>query len=197
MRLPEHARYVVIGAGIHGLSTAWHLADGLAASYMATPHQGYDHIDHHRAGGNPPGLADAAGGTTGGAAQDPDPKKDDDDDDDERKLTEEEKLQRERTNTGGFDDIRTQGNVVGVRCDLGAAIPAQAQGVVPFNRDDVPYALIATGDGIQQVRLLFDTVTQCGSIQEGDYLEVDGVKQTESLFDAESVTILRGGRRVR
>jgi len=28
----EHARYVIIGAGIHGLSTAWHLARRLAAS---------------------------------------------------------------------------------------------------------------------------------------------------------------------
>jgi len=166
--------------------------------YMATPHQGYDHINHHRPGGNPPGLATADGATrAAGPAEDPDPKKDDDDDDDERKLTEEEKLQRERTNTGGFDDIRTQGDVVGVRCDLGAAIPVQAQGEVPFNRDEVPYALIVTVDGIQQVRLLYDTRTQCGSIQPGDYLEVDGVKQNESLFDAESVTIRRGGRRVR
>lgn len=30
--LPEKSRYVVIGAGIHGLTTAWHLARGLAAS---------------------------------------------------------------------------------------------------------------------------------------------------------------------
>jgi glycine/D-amino acid oxidase-like deaminating enzyme len=29
--VPDSARYVVIGAGIHGLSTAWHLARGLAA----------------------------------------------------------------------------------------------------------------------------------------------------------------------
>ncbi|MST34693.1 FAD-dependent oxidoreductase, partial [Acidimicrobiaceae bacterium USS-CC1] len=27
--LPEHAPYVIIGAGIHGLSTAWHLAEQL------------------------------------------------------------------------------------------------------------------------------------------------------------------------
>ncbi|MGH2640500.1 MAG: NAD(P)/FAD-dependent oxidoreductase, partial [Actinomycetota bacterium] len=31
MELPERARYVVIGAGIHGLSTAWHLAKELEA----------------------------------------------------------------------------------------------------------------------------------------------------------------------
>ncbi|HEX7169351.1 MAG TPA: FAD-dependent oxidoreductase, partial [Rubrobacter sp.] len=31
MRLPEQSRYVIIGAGIHGLSTAWHLARELKA----------------------------------------------------------------------------------------------------------------------------------------------------------------------
>ena len=29
MAFPKHARYVVIGAGIHGLSTAFHLAEAL------------------------------------------------------------------------------------------------------------------------------------------------------------------------
>jgi glycine/D-amino acid oxidase-like deaminating enzyme len=31
MAIPQSVKYVVIGAGVHGLSTAWHLADGLAA----------------------------------------------------------------------------------------------------------------------------------------------------------------------
>ena len=31
MSLPSHARFVVIGAGVHGLSTAWHLAKELEA----------------------------------------------------------------------------------------------------------------------------------------------------------------------
>ena len=31
MALPEHARFVIIGAGVHGLSTAWHLAEELRA----------------------------------------------------------------------------------------------------------------------------------------------------------------------
>ena len=31
MAFPDSARYVIIGAGIHGLSTAWHLAQALEA----------------------------------------------------------------------------------------------------------------------------------------------------------------------
>ncbi len=30
-RLPDHSRFAIVGAGIHGLSTAWHLADLLVA----------------------------------------------------------------------------------------------------------------------------------------------------------------------
>ncbi len=32
MAFPSHTKYIIIGAGIHGLSTAWHLAAGLCAS---------------------------------------------------------------------------------------------------------------------------------------------------------------------
>jgi len=32
MALPKRTKYVIIGAGIHGLSTAWHLAQGLRSS---------------------------------------------------------------------------------------------------------------------------------------------------------------------
>ena len=32
MSLPRKAKYVIIGAGVHGLSTAWHLAKKLKAS---------------------------------------------------------------------------------------------------------------------------------------------------------------------
>ena len=31
MAIPEHSKYVIIGAGIHGLSTAFHLAQSLKA----------------------------------------------------------------------------------------------------------------------------------------------------------------------
>ena len=32
MAIPSHVRYVIVGAGIHGLSTAWHLAKTLSAT---------------------------------------------------------------------------------------------------------------------------------------------------------------------
>ena len=32
MALPSHVKYVIVGAGIHGLSTAWHLGENLRKS---------------------------------------------------------------------------------------------------------------------------------------------------------------------
>ena len=34
MAFPEKVDYVIVGAGIHGLSTAWHLASKLKASFI-------------------------------------------------------------------------------------------------------------------------------------------------------------------
>ena len=115
----------------------------------------------------------------------------------ESKLTEEQRQQRERTNTLGLDDERTEGNVVGVRC--GPADPEPALGAIelPFDLADVPYAVIATRDGLLQVRLGGAAQARCRVIQVGDYLEAEGVKQHEYLFDADDVTLTRGGRRVR
>jgi hypothetical protein len=54
-----------------------------------------------------------------------------------------------------------------------------------------PYLVIATRDGNQQLRLLYDTRTQCQSVKVGDYAEADGEKQTELLFDAHNLTTSR------
>jgi len=62
---------------------------------------------------------------------------------------------------------------------------------------DPPDVLIANRDGSQRVRLLDETAAQCGSIWVGDYLEIEGVKENEQLFDAEEVTIWRASRRIR
>ena len=51
--------------------------------------------------------------------------------------------------------------------------------------------MIATIDGKQQLRLLYDTRTQCRSVEIGDYAEADGVKEHELLFDAHDLTTSR------
>jgi CSLREA domain-containing protein len=104
----------------------------------------------------------------------------DDDTDKPRKETEEERRQREHTNRGGQDDVYVEGNVVETRCDLAW-----------------PTVIIANRDGNVEVRLVKEAVSACRSIQVGDYLEADGEKQHEFLFDADTVEIRRNGERVR
>jgi len=95
-----------------------------------------------------------------------------------RKETETQRLQRERTNAAGLDDYRTEGNVVEVVLDA-----------------DRPYVEIGTRDG--RVRVLLPCAQGCPPVQVGDYLEADGVKVHEALFEAEDVTITRNGSVVR
>ena len=92
-----------------------------------------------------------------------------------RRLTEEQRQQRERTNRLGLDDYRTEGNVLEVHAEA-----------------EPPYVVIANRDGLVVVRLLCGS--RCPTIQAGDYIQVDGVKQDEGLFDAENVTVERAGR---
>jgi glycine/D-amino acid oxidase-like deaminating enzyme len=56
MTLPEHARFIVIGAGVHGLSAAWHLATGLEATGRGS---GADVVilDKEGVGAGPSGIA--------------------------------------------------------------------------------------------------------------------------------------------
>jgi hypothetical protein len=97
-----------------------------------------------------------------------------------QKLTDEERQQRQRTNRSNRDDEHTEGNVTAVACD--AAIPT---------------ITIANRDGLVEIQLLHEAAESCSSARVGDYLEADGVKQTEQLFDADTVTLRRGGQRVK
>ncbi|MFN0070036.1 MAG: beta strand repeat-containing protein [Chloroflexota bacterium] len=103
----------------------------------------------------------------------------------QRKLTETERQQAQRTNRSGLDDYRTEGNLVLSSCDDERREPFQD----PF----IPYAVIATRDGEQRLLLLHDTRHQCRQMKDGDYLEADGVKLNEQLFETENVTIRRNG----
>jgi Calx-beta domain-containing protein len=103
-----------------------------------------------------------------------------DDTDKPHKETEDERRQREHTNGSGRDDYATEGNVVETRCD--AAWPS---------------VVIANRDRNVEVRLIKEAQAACSSVQVGDYLEADGEKQSEILFDADGITIWRGGHRVK
>jgi hypothetical protein len=99
-------------------------------------------------------------------------------DDKPRRLTETQRQQRERTNNSGLDDYRTEGNVVEVHLDA-----------------NPPYVVVAMRDGKQTVRL--SCGDDCPEIRVGDYIEADGSKENEQLFDAESIVVTRNGQRVR
>jgi hypothetical protein len=103
-----------------------------------------------------------------------------DDTDKPDKLTEEERQQKGRTNRAGLDEYRTEGDVIGVRCTPDQPTPPTIPDSAPDHGDgDVPYAIIATRDGAQKVRLQHDARLACSSIHVGDYIEADGLKQTE------------------
>jgi hypothetical protein len=110
-----------------------------------------------------------------------------DDSDKEVKRTAAEKQQHERTNAAGLDQYHTEGNIVGLRCAVEQPVPDVIKGPVSFDPNEAPYAVLATRDGLQQVRLLNDASKECGTLKTGDYLSVDGVKQHELLFDAEQM----------
>jgi hypothetical protein len=93
-------------------------------------------------------------------------------DDSPKPRTDEQQQQHQNTNRGNRDDVYTEGNVVEVHQD-----------------EQQPYVVIANQDGLVRVNLLCGS--QCPVIRVGDYLEADGEKQHEALFDATDVTVSR------
>ncbi len=92
-----------------------------------------------------------------------------------KKPTEEQELQKERTNTGGRDDVATEGNVLAVHCD-----------------EEPHWVLIANRDGDVKLLLHHEARAACREIRVGDYLEASGEKEHEQLFEAHDLTIRRG-----
>jgi hypothetical protein len=93
----------------------------------------------------------------------------------EGRPTEERQQQQQLTNTSNRDDVSIEGNVVEVHTD-----------------EQPPYVVIANRDGLVKVVLYKDAAKVAGSIRVGDYLEADGEKQHEQLFDAYDLSIKRG-----
>jgi CSLREA domain-containing protein len=90
------------------------------------------------------------------------------------RLTDQQRQEKERTNRLGRDDYRTEGNLLATSCDA-----------------DQPSVTIANRDGTVVVTLLGEAQAVCGSLYPGQYLELDGVKVNEALFEAESVEVSR------
>jgi hypothetical protein len=74
--------------------------------------------------------------------------------------------------------------VLEVRCASATPVALAVAGP-----DDVPYVVIGTIDGAQQVRLRGDSRGLCASILAGDYLEAEGQKVHEQLFDARDIDV--------
>ena len=110
---------------------------------------------------------------------------DSDDKDEERQR---ERRERDEEHRQEQEEEETQGNVVAVFCadDWPRTNPPQAED----DGQDPPYVVIVTVDGNQKIRLRGrDARRACTTIRVGDYLEANGEKQHEHLFDADDVKI--------
>ncbi|MCC7370236.1 MAG: CSLREA domain-containing protein [Chloroflexi bacterium] len=95
-----------------------------------------------------------------------------DDTDKPRRLTEEQRQQRQQTNRSNRDDTHTEGNVLEVGTDANGA-----------------YLILANRDGPVTVRLHGDAAKT--TVKVGDYVQVEGTKESEALFIADEVSVSR------
>jgi uncharacterized repeat protein (TIGR01451 family) len=107
----------------------------------------------------------------------------DSDKDEERARRRRQQDERERQEQ---QNEEIHGNVLAVRCS-GTTPPVE--GLREDDGQDVPYAIIETIDGKVKLRLHDDARRACTSIRIGDYLEANGEKVHEFLWDIEGVVI--------
>lgn len=112
---------------------------------------------------------------------------------DNLKNTEEGKLNKDRTNKSGHYEWAVEGNVMEVLCDKSQ--PSMLGGPYP-SADGYVSIVIANMDGFVRLRLIKGADKSCNSIRVGDYVQADGYKQHENLYDIDGVDIKRGGRKV-
>lgn len=111
-----------------------------------------------------------------------------------RPRTETQRQQDERGNQYGLDQYRTEGNVVGILTGPGSTlqtIPGLDLSGLDLRDERGPFLLIATGDGLQVVRLSGAAAQQASTVRLGDYVQVEGTKEHEQLFDGEQITVTR------
>ena len=79
--------------------------------------------------------------------------------------------------------------IIGVRASQADPVPPIIAngGPLGFDVDDVPYALILTGDGIQIVRLSGSAAERAASLAPGQWAKFEGEKEHEQLFDATAI----------
>jgi hypothetical protein len=117
------------------------------------------------------------------------------DDDEQKKETKEQKQGRRRTDNSNRDQIRAEGNVVGVRCKTSDPVPTVKRGFIS-EPDSAPYALIGNTDGVQQITLQGKAKSDCKLIQDGDYLKAEGEKEHEQLFRADEIEVKHYGKTI-
>ena len=91
-----------------------------------------------------------------------------------RPPSEEQQRPKDRTNRGSRDDDFVEGNVAEIHPDA-----------------DNPYVVIGNRDGLVKMLLIHEAAYSAKRIKVGDYLEADGTKEHEFLFEADSVKITR------
>ena len=86
---------------------------------------------------------------------------------------------------------RSDGSASAPTGATGTTTPSKATCIETRCDEPWPYVVIANRDGEVEVRLIKEAQAACSSIQVGDYLEADGEKQHEQLFDADSFEVKR------
>lgn len=122
----------------------------------------------------------------------PPPASPNDDDGQSRPRTETQRQQARRTNQSGLSDYQTEGQVLGIHRGDGATlqtVPGLDLGGLSLVGEAGPYLLIATGDGIQLVRLIKGAAGEVDQVSLGDYVRVEGEKQHEQLFNGDELEV--------
>ena len=115
-----------------------------------------------------------------------------DDDGQSRPRTETQRQQARHTNQSGDDDYQTEGQVLGIHRGPGwtlQTVPDLDLSALSLDGETGPFLLVATGDGIQLVRLIKGAAGDVDQVSLDDYVRVTGEKQNEHLFNGDELEV--------